>query len=96
METLLGGLLTPCQKKKIRQLTTSFYGTEVTKEAFGNIAKFGKITAPGFFVISARMNLVTPLFYFIISKDTWQGPNPENLSKICQPLFWQLIHPGTP
>ena len=94
METLLCGLLTPCQKKK-RHLTTSFYGTEVVKEAFGNIAKFGKITAPRFFVISARMNLVTP-FYFIISKDTCQGPNPESLSKIYQPLFWKLIHPGTP
>ena len=46
METLLGGLLIPCHKEKNRYLTTSLYGTEVIKEAFGNIAKFGKIAAP--------------------------------------------------
>ena len=34
----------PKGKEKKRHLTTSFHGTEVIKEAFGNIAKFGKVT----------------------------------------------------
>ena len=48
METLLGGLLTTCQKKTKRHLITSFYDTEVVKEVFGNIAKFGKNNCPQF------------------------------------------------
>ena len=31
-----------------------FYGTEVIKEAFGNIAEFGKITAPAFFIFASE------------------------------------------
>ena len=55
----------PMPKEKKRHLTTSFYGTEVVKEAFGNIAKFGKITAPPqFFCDFGKNEYSSPPFLF--------------------------------
>ena len=77
-------------KEKKRHLIISFSDTEVIKETFGNIARVSKITAPPLvFCDFVKNESSNPLFYFIISQDTYQGPNPENLSKICRPLFWQ-------
>ena len=61
METLLGGLLIPCQKKKTapNYLTLWYRGHE---RGIWKNCEVRHNNCPRFFVISARMNLVTPFF----------------------------------